>query len=71
MFHARVDPRTAAAAGTPLRLAVDPARFHFFDGASGENIALRREPGEDPTVSAPSVAQDLSAGTGGVQRGIQ
>jgi multiple sugar transport system ATP-binding protein len=47
VFHARVDPRTAAAVGAPLRLAVDPARFHFFDSASGENIALRQEPGED------------------------
>jgi multiple sugar transport system ATP-binding protein len=44
VFHARVDPRTAAAAGASMRLAVDPARFHFFDCASGENIALREEP---------------------------
>ena len=43
VFHARVDPRTAASAGAPLRLSVDPARFHFFDSASGENIALRQE----------------------------
>ena len=47
VFHARVDPRTTAAAGAPMRLAVDPARFHFFDSASGENIALRRESGKD------------------------
>jgi multiple sugar transport system ATP-binding protein len=47
VFNARVDPRTAAAGGAPLRLAVDPARFHFFDRHSGENIALRQEPGED------------------------
>ena len=46
VFNARVDPRTAASGGAPLRLAVDPARFHFFDRVSGENIALRREPGE-------------------------
>jgi multiple sugar transport system ATP-binding protein len=46
VFNARVDPRTAASGGAPLRLALDPARFHFFDRDSGENIALRREPGE-------------------------
>ena len=31
LLNARVDPRTAAQVGGPLRLAVDPARFHFFD----------------------------------------
>jgi multiple sugar transport system ATP-binding protein len=46
VFNARVDPRTTASGGAALRLAVDPARFHFFDRESGENIALRREPGE-------------------------
>ena len=46
VFNARVDPRTAASAGAPLRLAVDPARFHFFDRDSGENIALGLDPGE-------------------------
>jgi multiple sugar transport system ATP-binding protein len=62
VFHARVDPRTAAAAGTPLRLAVDPARFHFFDSASGENIALRRDPGEDQQeVRAPHTSAHTSA----------
>jgi multiple sugar transport system ATP-binding protein len=44
MFNARVDPRTAASPGAPLRLTVDPARFHFFDPETGENIGLRREP---------------------------
>jgi multiple sugar transport system ATP-binding protein len=62
VFHARVDPRTAAATGAPLRLAVDPARFHFFDGASGENIALRQEPGEDKQeVPAPQTSAPTSA----------
>jgi multiple sugar transport system ATP-binding protein len=44
VFNARVDPRTTASAGASLRLAVDPTRFHFFDQATGENLALRREP---------------------------
>ncbi len=35
MFTARVDPQTTARAGRPLRLAVNPARFHFFDPATG------------------------------------
>src|SRR4029078_339340 len=28
---ARVDPATSAKPGGPLRLAVDPSRFHYFD----------------------------------------
>jgi multiple sugar transport system ATP-binding protein len=44
VFNARVDARTAASPGSPLRLAVDPARFHFFDRETGENIGLRQEP---------------------------
>ncbi|HUZ16135.1 MAG TPA: sn-glycerol-3-phosphate ABC transporter ATP-binding protein UgpC [Gaiellaceae bacterium] len=31
LFTARVDPGTAARPGAPLRLAVDPSRFHYFD----------------------------------------
>jgi multiple sugar transport system ATP-binding protein len=38
LFSARLDPRTAARAGEPLRLAVDPARFYFFDAATGESL---------------------------------
>jgi multiple sugar transport system ATP-binding protein len=39
VFNARVDSRTRAAPGEPLRLALDPARFHFFDPETGENLA--------------------------------
>ncbi|MCU1490417.1 MAG: sugC1 [Acidimicrobiaceae bacterium] len=35
---ARVDPRTPVKAGDTFRLAVDAARFHFFDAASGQAI---------------------------------
>jgi multiple sugar transport system ATP-binding protein len=35
MFTARVAPETTARPGRPLRLAVNPARFHFFDPATG------------------------------------
>jgi multiple sugar transport system ATP-binding protein len=39
VFNARVDSRTGAAPGEPLRLALDPARLHFFDPETGENLA--------------------------------
>ncbi|MEN3341695.1 MAG: multiple sugar transport system ATP-binding protein [Actinomycetota bacterium] len=35
IFTARVDPGSSARAGRPLRLAVNPARFLFFDAATG------------------------------------
>ena len=38
-FTARVDPRTAARPGSPLRLAVDPSRFHYFDPDTGAHLA--------------------------------
>jgi multiple sugar transport system ATP-binding protein len=34
-FVARVDPRTTAREGAPLRLVVDTRRLHFFDSESG------------------------------------
>jgi multiple sugar transport system ATP-binding protein len=37
-FAARVDPRTRASVGAPLRLAIDPARFHFFDPRTGASL---------------------------------
>ena len=40
LFNARVDPRTQAKVGRQLRLAVQPAGFHFFDRATGENLLL-------------------------------
>jgi multiple sugar transport system ATP-binding protein len=42
VFNARVDARSAAAQGERLRLAVDPARFHFFDPETGANLTPRR-----------------------------
>ena len=47
LFTARVDPQTKARVGSTLRLAVDPAAFHYFDPASG----LRSE-----RVAAPALA---------------
>jgi multiple sugar transport system ATP-binding protein len=38
VFNARVGTASSARPGTPLRLAVDPRRFHFFDPATGERL---------------------------------
>ncbi|HWX09334.1 MAG TPA: sn-glycerol-3-phosphate ABC transporter ATP-binding protein UgpC [Gaiellaceae bacterium] len=46
-FTARVDPQTAARPGRTLRVAVDPARFHFFDPATG----LRLEHAAAPALA--------------------
>jgi multiple sugar transport system ATP-binding protein len=58
VFNARVDPRTVASPGKRLRLAIDPTGFHFFDPATGENIALRAATDGAaehlPTTTAPA-----------------
>jgi multiple sugar transport system ATP-binding protein len=41
-FCARVDARTHAKPGQPVRLAVDPSRFHFFEPDSGLAISSDR-----------------------------
>jgi len=46
LFTARIDPRTTVRVGDRLCLAVDPARFHFFDPKSG--VTLLREASSDP-----------------------
>jgi multiple sugar transport system ATP-binding protein len=38
LLNARVDPRTVGRVGGSLRLAVDPARFHFFDPRTGASL---------------------------------
>jgi multiple sugar transport system ATP-binding protein len=43
-FTARVDAATSARAGRPLRLAVDPAKFHYFDPASGLRLTRSATP---------------------------
>ena len=47
LFTARVDPQTQARAGRPLRLAVDPTKFHYFDPATG----LRLEGAAAPALA--------------------
>ena len=51
LLNARVDPRTGAEVGEPLRLAVDPARFHFFDADSGASLLLPAEAAVEQPVS--------------------
>jgi multiple sugar transport system ATP-binding protein len=41
-FTARVDPATAARPGSPLRLALNPGGFHYFDVNTGENRRRRQ-----------------------------
>ena len=43
-FTARVDPQTSARAGSPLRLAVDPTKFHYFDPGTGLRLEAERAP---------------------------
>jgi len=42
LFTARVDPGTSAKPGAPLRLAVDPSRFHYFDPETGLRLEQDR-----------------------------
>jgi multiple sugar transport system ATP-binding protein len=44
LFTARIDPGTSARPGARLRLAVDPARFHYFDPVTGLRLDRSREP---------------------------
>jgi multiple sugar transport system ATP-binding protein len=43
LFTARVDPGTAARPAAPLRLAVDPSRFHYFDPETSHRLDAGRE----------------------------
>ena len=44
LFTARVDARTEATVGGTLELAVDAARFHFFDPQTGERLETAGAP---------------------------
>jgi multiple sugar transport system ATP-binding protein len=50
LFNARVDPRTKAEIGSRLRLAVDPARFHFFDPKTGKSLLAAVPAPSEPEV---------------------
>ena len=38
VWNARVDSKTSARTGTPIRLSVDPSELYFFDPATGESL---------------------------------
>jgi multiple sugar transport system ATP-binding protein len=54
LLNARVDPRTAARVGGELRIAVDPARFHFFDPESGASLLEHSVKGLEDAVPVAS-----------------
>jgi len=56
LFVARVDPRSAPRPGTRRALAVDTARLHFFDPATG--IALATQARELEATRAPAVVAE-------------
>jgi multiple sugar transport system ATP-binding protein len=53
LLNARVDPRTTARVGDSLRLAVDPARFHFFDPGTGLSLLQPDLPAVAADAAAP------------------
>jgi multiple sugar transport system ATP-binding protein len=50
-FTARVTAQSRARTGAPLRLAVNPAGFHFFDPDTGERLATARAESPAPAVT--------------------
>jgi multiple sugar transport system ATP-binding protein len=49
LLNARVDPRTDARVGAALSIAVDPARFHYFDPETGASLLEPPLPEPDGT----------------------
>ena len=57
LFTARVDPRTRARVGDDVRLAVDPARFYFFDPETGKSLVPATAATTGPVAElAPAVS---------------
>jgi len=54
LLNARVDARTRARVGSPVRLAVDPSRFHFFDAVSGASLLGAASGDREPAASLAS-----------------
>jgi multiple sugar transport system ATP-binding protein len=50
VFTARIDARTDARPGRPLRLAVDPAGFYWFDPETGASLRRRASSAADELV---------------------
>jgi multiple sugar transport system ATP-binding protein len=56
LFNARVDARARISVGDSVRLAVDPARFHFFDPVTGSS--LTSDPDETPAEPEPALSAE-------------
>jgi multiple sugar transport system ATP-binding protein len=56
LFTARLDPRTRVRQGADAELAVDPARFHFFDVETGEALV-----GDSVVALEPAAADTVPA----------
>ena len=54
LLNARVDARTTARVGYPVRLAVDPSRFHFFDPVGGASLLGAGSGDREPAASLSS-----------------
>jgi multiple sugar transport system ATP-binding protein len=52
LFTARLDPRSRVRQGADAELAVDPARFHFFDVATGDALVSDAEPPQAAALAA-------------------
>jgi multiple sugar transport system ATP-binding protein len=61
LFNARVDPRTSARRGAPLKLAVEPRRFYFFDPESGESLLAGRS-AESSDAGGEAASEPVPAG---------
>ena len=56
LFTARLDPQTRARQGDALELALDPARFHFFDVEDGRALSTTARDEPVGAVAAPAGA---------------
>ena len=56
LFNARVSPGTAARVGRRLSLALDPARFHFFDASTGTSLLSPSLPTAETASEHPTPA---------------
>jgi len=57
LFNARIDTRTDARVGRRMGLAVDPARFHFFDPRTRSSLLGTQEASEESAVELAPVTR--------------
>ncbi len=66
LLNARVDPRTAARVGAGLSIAVDPARFHYFDPETGASLLESPLPSQTARNRSPSRTRRNRVCTSGI-----